>query len=207
MKSRENCTDHEVIAFDQSDYTFQSEEGTPRGPVSPSPFGVFFSMDAEEHLSGKLTIDSGEENENKPGILKILSSKAEEWMGTKGISWPWKGNETENESVKAKLGHFGWHRVNVNQAHELGPQTSSTKLDCQLCENNNSNIEASGSWLSTLHVSSTSSTSSSSSDDMSIKSSNVVIKVEGETDNTDYKILWKDLIIEDQIGEGNIRLF
>lgn len=48
----------------------------------------YFVLQAEEYLS---TIDSGDnESENKPGIGKILSSKAETWMGKKGIVWPWK---------------------------------------------------------------------------------------------------------------------
>lgn len=159
----------------------QSEASTPRGHIAPSPFGVFFSTNIEEHSSRKLTLDSGYETENKPTMIcKILTSKAEEWMDKKRIVWPWKGNERADESAK---------------------------LDCQLSKDKNSKIEASGLWLSTLRVSSITSTCSSSSDEMSIKSSNVVMKVERETDNMDYEILWEDLITKEQIGQGIKRVF
>ena len=58
-------------------------------------------------------------------------------MVKKGISWPWRANERDVESIHSKPGHFGWHRYNFNQAQEpAGPQmrtTASAKLDDQLC--------------------------------------------------------------------------
>lgn len=58
--------------------------------------------------------------------------------------------------------------------------------------------------METLENSSEILTCSASTDEISIKSGNVItLEGEGETENTtDYEILWEDLIIKDQIGEG-----
>nr|XP_043619645.1 probable serine/threonine-protein kinase DDB_G0281745 [Erigeron canadensis] len=200
MKTGENYRNFDVAASDNSDDSLQSEGSTPRGHIAPSPFGVFFSMDTlEESYSRKPVINPVVESENKPGIRKqVLSPKQEDWMGKKGMVIPWKANERNDQPVDAKLGHVGWHRNNVHQGHEPGPQSSSSKLDCQLCVSNGNKIEASGLWLSSIHVSSTSSTSSG----RCIKDVND-IKVNGKTDSLDYEIQWEELITKKQIGQGS----
>ncbi|XP_024983240.1 protein kinase C alpha type-like [Cynara cardunculus var. scolymus] len=201
MKKGEKYTDHEDLSYvgasDYTDNSLESEASTPRGHIAPSPFGVFCSAGTEEHLSGKLTIDSGDESENKPRI-KILSSKAQAWMGKKGLVWPWK--EREVESFDARIGLFGWHRLDVDEEHEPGPQMScSAKLECQMWESSNlghnNKQEASGLWLSSIHFSSLSSSSSG----RSIKS-NAIKKMARESD---YEILWEDLITREKIGQGS----
>ncbi|XP_071690808.1 uncharacterized protein [Rutidosis leptorrhynchoides] len=200
IKKGENYTYNE----DQLDNTLDSEGNTPRGHIDPSPFGVFFSMKTEDIFSKKLVIDSGDENENKPGIRKILSSKADAWRNKTGMIWPWIANEKQDESL---VSNVGWHHFNVNQAHQHGPQMSSSasaKVVCQLCINNSSagnKIEASGLWPSTVHISRTSSMSSISS--LSTIKSNAIVKVENERDNLDYEIMWEDLITKQQIGQGS----
>ncbi|PWA60770.1 PAC motif-containing protein [Artemisia annua] len=187
IKTGENCTDHD------NSFSDQSEGRNPRGHIGLSPFGVFFSIDTDERLCGKSMIDTGDESVNKSGFRRSLYSKTEEWMVKKGISWPWKG-KGEVESINAKLAHFGWHQFNLNEGPEPNPQmrsSASAKLGCN-------KIEASGMWSSTTQVSNTSSTSNSSSGDMTI------IKVNSETNNLDYEILWEDLIIQEQIGQGSI---
>nr|GEW98812.1 PAC motif-containing protein [Tanacetum cinerariifolium] len=117
----------------------------------------------------------------------------------KGFSWPWKENKGEVESIYAKLGYFGWHQLNVIQAHKPVPQmrsSASAELDCQLCVDNYlrcSKIEPSGMWLSAR---------SSSSATGSINS-NAIIEVNRETNNLDYEILWEDLIAKERIGQGS----
>ncbi|KAI3512377.1 hypothetical protein L1887_19692 [Cichorium endivia] len=192
MMTGDNYTHHE------------GEASTPRGHIRP-PFGDFSSTNKDELFTRKLKIDYGDERENKPGIRKILSSKADAWMGKKGSVWSRKGN-ARVESFDPIFGHFGWQRVDIYQQQWSGPHMSSyasSKLNCQLLENTNlgvDKIEASGLWSSSLLVSSTSRSSSSSR--TGIKN-NAIIKVERETDSQDYEILWEDLITREQIGQGS----
>ncbi|CAH1454630.1 unnamed protein product [Lactuca virosa] len=197
MKRRDNYTDHEGGSDVVGDH---SEASTPTGHIQ-SPFGAYSSMATEEHLTKKLTIYYGHESENKPGICKILSSKADAWMGGKRSVWPWEGDERV-ESFDPIFGRFAWQRLDIIEEHKPGLQTSScasSKLDLQLWENTNNKIMASGLWSSSLHVSSSTSSSSSGA---SIKS-NAIIKVERETDSLDYEISWEDLITREQIGQGS----
>ncbi|XP_071708542.1 uncharacterized protein [Rutidosis leptorrhynchoides] len=197
MKTGENLTDHEggsgethysendVNAPDHKEDGFSSGASTPRGDIPQSPFTI------------KPSTDSGDENENKPGIHKILSSKAEAWMGKKGITWPWKGNEKEGGSSDSKTGRFGLNWSHSDQEHETGQQTSSVKVESQPWETNNRN-EASGSWSSSFNVNSTSSASSCGS-----TNSSAINKADIDTDSLDCEILWEDLVIGEQIGQGS----
>ncbi|GKD14885.1 PAC motif-containing protein, partial [Tanacetum coccineum] len=200
--------DHEGMN-DHSEDEIESEANTPQGHIDSSPFGVFISADSEEERSTEnFTTTSGHKTGNKIGIRKTLSSKADEWMAKKRNVWPWKGNvERDVESLNAKLGYFGWQRLYINQGHETdlpekgyesGPQMCFAKLEDQLCENTSKKIEAPGLWLSTVTLNSTSTSSSNSS-----SKSKAIIKVEKETDNVDYEILWEDLITKEQIGQGS----
>nr|XP_043614171.1 dual specificity protein kinase splB-like [Erigeron canadensis] len=195
MKTGENFTDHEggigdthyaendVNVPDHKEDGYSSGASTPRGDVPQSPF------------AGKPSTDSGDESENKLGI-KTLSSKAEAWMGKKGITWPWKGNDRGGPS-DSKAGRFGLHWLHNDQEHESGQQLSSSKVESQPCENTNRN-EASGSWSSSFNVNSTSSASSCGS-----TNSSAINKVDVDTDSLDYEILWEDLVIGEQIGQGS----
>ncbi|KAI3512373.1 hypothetical protein L1887_19688 [Cichorium endivia] len=197
MKTRDNYTDHESGSDVTSDH---SQASTPTEHIQ-YPFGAYFSMATEEHSNRKVAIYFGDEGKNKPGIHKIMSSKADAWMGKKRSVWPWEGNERV-ESVDPIFGRFFWQRLDINQDHELGLRTSScasSKLNCQLLENTNNKIEPSGLWFASSHVSSSTSSSSSGAD---IKN-NAIIKVERETDSLGYEILWEDLIIQEQIGQGS----
>lgn len=198
MKTGENFMDHDggsgeshyseydVNPPDHKEDGYSSGASTPRGDIPQSPF------------TGKPPTDSGDENENKPGIHKILSSKAEAWMGKKGITWPWKGNEREGGSSDSKTGRFGLHWLHNDQEHESGQQTSSSKVESQPWESSNRN-EASGSWSSSFNVNSTSSASSCGS-----TNSSAINKVDMDTDSLDYEILWEDLMIGEQIGQGKV---
>ncbi|KAL4592416.1 hypothetical protein LXL04_005410 [Taraxacum kok-saghyz] len=191
MKTGENLTDHEDNNYPEHDHKedgYSSGASTPRGDTPQTPFST------KDQITGKSLADSGDESENKPGIHKILSSKAEAWMGKKGITWPWKGNDRE-VGLDSKTGRFGMHWMHNNdQEHESGQQT---KVESQLWENANRN-EASGSWSSSFNVNSTSSASSCGS-----TNSSAINKVDVDTDSLDYEILWEDLIIGEQIGQGS----
>ncbi|KAI3687653.1 hypothetical protein L1987_81353 [Smallanthus sonchifolius] len=198
MKTRENFMDHDggsgdghysendLNTPDHKDDGYSSGASTPRDDISQSPF--------KDQITGKRFTDSGDESENKPGIHKILSSKAEAWMGKKGITWPWKANEREGDS---KTGRFGLHWLHNDQEQESGQQTGSSKVESQPWENNNNRNEASGSW-SSFNVNSTSSASSCGS-----TNSSAINKVDMDIDNLDYEILWEDLVIGEQIGQGS----
>ncbi|XP_015061320.1 probable serine/threonine-protein kinase DDB_G0272254 isoform X1 [Solanum pennellii] len=167
-----------------------SGASTPRGDVHPSPFGVFSNLVKVEH--------SGDEIEGKQGISKIITSKAEAWMAKKSLSWPWKGNEREASESRNTRSVWPW--LNNDQDNELNHINSSNtvKPENQVTETYRTTTnEAPGSW-SSFNINSTSSVSSYGS-----TSSGAVNKVDMDTDCLDYEILWEDLTIGEQIGEGS----
>ncbi|KAL3321468.1 hypothetical protein AABB24_039210 [Solanum stoloniferum] len=167
-----------------------SGASTPRGDVHPSPFGVFSNLLKVEH--------SGDESEGKQGISKIITSKAEAWMAKNSLSWPWKGNEREASESRTTRSVWPW--LNNDQDNELNHINSSNtvKPENQVTETYRTTTnEAPGSW-SSFNINSTSSVSSYGS-----TSSSAVNKVDMDTDCLDYEILWEDLTIGEQIGEGS----
>lgn len=190
-------SDHDSAFSDHREDANSSGASTPRGDIAPSPFGVFSQFSYDEHSPGKPSRDSGDESEGKTGIHKIITSKAEAWMGKKGLSWPWKGNE--REGPEARTTRFAWPWSHNDHESELCHQKSSVKSESQASDSNQpGNHEAPGSWSSLFNVNSTSSASSYGS-----TSSSAVNKVDMDTDCLDYEILWEDLIIGEQIGQGN----
>ncbi|KAL8552953.1 hypothetical protein ACS0TY_001572 [Phlomoides rotata] len=113
-----------------------SRASTPRGDIHPSPFGVFSGV----------THDSGDEGEGRPGISRILSTKAEAWITKKGLTWPWKGNEQDGTEPKSP--RFGWP---WSQNDELGEQKSAAatlRSENRIFENSNTAHNGPGSWSS-----------------------------------------------------------
>ncbi|KAL0916294.1 hypothetical protein M5K25_013792 [Dendrobium thyrsiflorum] len=187
-------SDHDVIHSDHREDAMSSGASTPRGDVAPSPFGASSSGVIDDKSPSKTSKASNEEAEGKAGIHKIISSKAEAWIVKKGISWPWKGSENDGNDIKNR---FAWPWLHSDQEGDTGHAKSS---DCggKPEENNRlGNNEASGSW-SPLNANSTSSVSSSGSTSSSIQQ-----KLDLETDCLDYEILWEDLTIGEQIGQGS----
>nr|DAD33095.1 TPA_asm: hypothetical protein HUJ06_011946 [Nelumbo nucifera] len=127
----------------------------------------------------------------------MLTSKAESWINKKGISWPWKGND--RDAPEAKANRFVWPWLNHDQENGLGHQKNSDSSGKPENQETNrpGNNEPSGSW-SSFNVNSTSSVSSSGS-----TSSSAVNKLDMEADCLDYEILWEDLTIGEQIGQGS----
>ncbi|KAL2459329.1 PAS domain-containing protein tyrosine kinase family protein [Forsythia ovata] len=198
---------HSDHGFSDAAFSDHREDGassgasTPQGDIHYSPFGVFSSASHEEHSPGRPSRDSGDESEGKLGLSKIITSKAGAWIGKKGLAWPWKGNE-QDDGTEAKTSRFGWPWLHNDLENESGQQKSpgaTSKSENPLAETDRSaNIDAPGSWSSSVNVNSTSSASSYGS-----TSSSAVNKVDLDTDCFDYEILWEDLTIGEQIGQGS----
>ncbi|CAN6329429.1 unnamed protein product [Urochloa humidicola] len=166
---------------------------TPRGDASRGPFAM------EEHSPGKSTNpNSDESGEGKVGLHKILSSKAEALLNKKGISWPWKGRENEGPDERNHVTLPWSHGDQENGLNHQRVSDSTIAPDALAAEHNQpSKNEASGSW-SSFNNNSTSSASSTGS-----TNSSALYKVDHEADCLDYEILWEDLVIGEQIGQGS----
>ncbi|XP_020596506.1 probable serine/threonine-protein kinase DDB_G0282963 [Phalaenopsis equestris] len=187
-------SDHDALQSDHRDDAMSSGASTPRGDVAPSPFGASSSAAVDESSPSKTSKAGSEENEGKAGLHKIISSKAEAWIASKGISWPWKGSENDGNDIKSR---FSWPWLQNDQDGDTS-QAKASECGVKPEENNGpGNNDASGSW-SPLNANSTSSISSSGS-----TSSSVQKKLDLETDCLDYEILWEDLTIGEQIGQGS----
>ncbi|THU62651.1 hypothetical protein C4D60_Mb01t07330 [Musa balbisiana] len=150
----------------------------------------------EEKSPGKATKVKNDEDEGKTGIYKIIS-KTEALFANKGI-WHWKGHEQDGNDSKHR---FVWPWLHGNQENDSNYTKASefgARTETQVTENNQTgNNEASGSW-SSHNANSISSVSSSGS-----ISGTAVQKVDINTDCLDYEILWEDLTIGEQIGQGS----
>ncbi|CAN6926727.1 unnamed protein product [Brassica oleracea] len=185
---------------DHRDDAASSGASTPRGDFVQSPFGVFTCN--EEKFHSKPFKDSSDESDEKPAIHKVITSKAEEWMVKKGLSWPWKGNEQEGS--KGRPTHSVWPWVQNGQGkvktHQIIP-SSVVKSESLAFESNKpaTNNEGGSMWSSSLNATSTSSASSCGS-----TSSSVMNKIDDtDSDGLEYEILWEDLTIGEQIGQGS----
>lgn len=169
-----------------------SEASTPRDASTPLQSGTSPPLTPMENSKGKGQNDIVDESEGKSGIHKIIGSKAEAWMAKKGISWPWKGGGVENKSRSL------WPRLFNEREKESSPRRTSQVWGHResYAADVNYSRENQNSWSST-NVNSTSSNSSSSS-----TSSSAVQKLEMDVDSLDYEILWEDLTIGEQIGQG-----
>ncbi|KAL1207361.1 putative serine/threonine-protein kinase SIS8 [Cardamine amara subsp. amara] len=176
---------------DQREDAATSGASTPRGDLIQAPFGVFLCND--EKSFSKPSRDSTEENDGNSVIPKKLTSKAEEWMVKKGLSWPWKGNE--REGLERRHVHSVWPWVQNEQQKEAAHHSNSfhsVKSESQTCD---SNKPADNKAMGSINVNNASSSGSTSS--------SVMNKVDMDGDCLDYEILWEDLIIGEQIGQGS----
>ncbi|KAG9143947.1 hypothetical protein Leryth_022966 [Lithospermum erythrorhizon] len=185
--------------FEHKEDANSSGPSTPRGDIHPSPFGVFSHSTHDETSSSKPFRDSGDESEEKPGISKIITSKAEALMGKTRLPWPFKGQEREGSEIRTT--RFSWPWAHNEQENDLGQPKSSAspkKEDPEGEYNRAANNEASGSWSSSFNIDSTSSASSCGS-----TTSSTVNKLDIDTDGSNYEIMWEELTIGEQIGQGS----
>ncbi|CAI9779722.1 unnamed protein product [Fraxinus pennsylvanica] len=185
---------------DRRDDEASSGASTPRGDTHPSPSGVFFGVSHDEHSPVNLSRDSGDESKGKPGISKIITSKAEFWIGKKGLAWPWKGNEQDVSETKTAHPVCLWlHNDQDNELGQLKNASATLKSEHQLSETNpTANSEAPGSWSSPFSVNSTSTVSNGGNTSIT-----AVNKIDMESDFLDYEIMWEDLTIGEKIGQGS----
>ncbi|KAL8100430.1 hypothetical protein AgCh_032624 [Apium graveolens] len=185
--------------LEQKEDTVSSGASTPRGEIHPSSFGVFSHAAHDVYPNGKDSRDYNDESEGKIGIHKIFTSKAEAWMSKKNITWPWKGNGQERlEPRSAQAVHPQIHsNQESNIAHNMSYNTSARPEKYVFETNRLAHKEAPGSWPST-NVNSSSSSSSCGS-----TSSSTINRMETDADSLDCEILWEDLTIGEQIGQGS----
>ncbi|KAM0876668.1 hypothetical protein ACQ4PT_036026 [Festuca glaucescens] len=179
-------SEHEVRAELTS-----SEASTPNGDVR---HGVFV---AEEKSPGKSSKTSDDSGDGKVGFHKMFSSKAEGLLAKKGIPWPWKGRENDGGSGKNNVTSTPLHDKQENdRSHQRVPVpiTIPERQDSDYVQT--SKYEVSGSWW-TFNNNSTSSMSSTSSNGSPIE------RLDYEADCLDYEILWEDLVVGEQIGQGS----
>ncbi|GMH28548.1 hypothetical protein Nepgr_030391 [Nepenthes gracilis] len=181
---------HDATLSDHKDDANSSGATTPRGDVAPSHLGLSSQATADKSPA-KPGRDSGDEIEGKSAIHKIITSKAEAWIGKKAIQWPWKGNEQETSEAKAT--RFGWPWLHSDQ--DTDHPHSDAKVENPAGECNSAGPLG---FCSSFNVNSASSVSSCGS-----TSSSGVNKVDIETDCFDYEILWEDLTIGEQVGQGS----
>ncbi|XP_074576610.1 uncharacterized protein LOC141833126 isoform X2 [Curcuma longa] len=196
-KERENRTkdgdscDHDAASSDHK------EDGSSSGakPSTTKEVVPFDASDAvEEKTPGKDVKSNQDEDQGKPSIFKLVS-KTESFLANKGISWPWKGHEDDGNEAKKQFVWPWLHRDQENDNHNLEASESSRKPDSQVTENNQTcNISGSSSH----NANSASSISSNCS-----TSSGTVQRMDMDSDCLDYEILWEDLTIGDQIGQGS----
>ncbi|KAM0929455.1 hypothetical protein ACQ4PT_001533 [Festuca glaucescens] len=198
VKTGQNCSVLYGSGYEDQDSEHEvraglapSESSTPSGDVS---HGMFV---AEEKSPGKSSKSSDDSGDVKVGFHKMFSSKAEALLAKKEILWPWKGRENDGVSGKNNMTSAPLHDEPENdRCHQrvLEPITIPRCPDTEYAQT--SKCEVSGSWW-IFNDNSPSSMSSTSSN------RNPVEKLDYEADCLDYEILWEDLVIGEQIGQGS----
>ncbi|KQJ99862.1 probable serine/threonine-protein kinase DDB_G0267686 isoform X2 [Brachypodium distachyon] len=172
-----------------------SEESTPSGDVLHD---AFVAEEKSPRKSSKTNSDDS--GEGKVGFHKMFTSKAEALLSKKGISWPWKGHETDEGSGKNNMAPTQLHHKQENDESDRRVPVLEPIIipDCQDTEYAQaSTYEVSGSWW-TFNNTSMSSMSSPGS-----TNSSAIDRVDYEGDCLDYEILWEDLVIGEQVGQGS----
>ncbi|KAL6908151.1 hypothetical protein ACP4OV_002321 [Aristida adscensionis] len=150
-----------------------------------------------EDSPGKSSKTSSDDSTEGKGLHKILSSKAEAFLGKKGISWPWRGLEHDGPAKRHVIStqFHDTEENDLDQAHQGVPEPIVI-TDCQDTEYvQESKFEVTGSWWSFNNNSTSSSTVSTNS--------SAIERVDHEADCLDYEILWEDLVIGEQVGQGS----
>ncbi|TYG78609.1 hypothetical protein ES288_D02G073700v1 [Gossypium darwinii] len=193
VKSRIRTGENRVDPYDHNEDATSSGVCTPKGDMRPPTHGVLYPFHNESTVMN--SIDFGDENEGKPGIQKFTT-----FIALTGISLPWKGNSQEESEAKTT------HSIRPCEGNDQENETFllkgpylGTKPEDHINEHDRPiNNDALGSSSSSANVNSTSSTSSSGS-----TGGSPVNRVHMDTDCVDYEILWEELTIGEQIGQGS----
>ncbi|CAL4982671.1 unnamed protein product [Urochloa decumbens] len=196
IKTGQNCNE-QYDGSSESQYSEDDYKETSSLTETPRGDGVHGGFVKGENSPGKSSKtssdDSGEGNER----LYKISSKAEELLAKKGISWPWKGHD-HNGISKSHMNQSQFHDKQENeQIHQAGPE-SIVIPDYQDSEcAQESKYEVTGSWWSFNNDSLSSMGSSISTNSSAIE------RLDLEADCLDYEILWEDLVLGEQVGQGS----
>ncbi|CAD6255414.1 unnamed protein product [Miscanthus lutarioriparius] len=198
MKTGQNCNEQyggssecQYSEDDSKEELASSGTNTPRGDVLHDGFVK------GDHSPGKSSKTSSDDSGDGNERLYKISSKAEELLANKGISWPWKGHE-QNGPDKGHMNPLQFHDKQDNDHIHLAGPESIVIPDYQDSDSTQeSKYEVTGNWWSFTNDSFNSLGSSLSSDSSAIE------RVDHEADCLDYEILWEDLVIGEQVGQGS----
>lgn len=191
MKTGQNCGGSECpYSEDDSKEELTSSGNTPRGDVLHG--GIVKGDNFPGKSSKTSSDDSGDGNER----LCKISSKTEDLLAKKGISWPWKGHEHSGPD-KGHMNPLQFHDKQDNdQIHLVGPESIIIPDYQDSDSTQESRYEVTGNWWSFNNDSFNSLGSSLSSNSSAIE------RVDLEADCLDYEILWEDLVLGEQVGQG-----
>ncbi|TKW02416.1 hypothetical protein SEVIR_8G242700v4 [Setaria viridis] len=198
IKTGQNCNEQQSggseSQYSEDDY---KEELTSSGTDTPRGDVVHDGFVKGENSPGKSSKTSSDEPGEGNERLYKITSKAEELLAKKGISWPWKGHE-HNGTGKSYMNPSQFHDKQENeQMHQAGPE-SIVIPDYQDSEcAQESKYEVTGSWWCFNNDSLSSMDSSISTNSSAIE------RVDHEADCLDYEILWEDLVLGEQVGHGS----
>ncbi|GJN25829.1 hypothetical protein PR202_gb13710 [Eleusine coracana subsp. coracana] len=188
IKTGQNSNEHHGSVCESK----SSEHGTS-GTSTSSEDVVQGGLVTGENSSGTSKSSSDDTGEGKEGLHKILSSKAETLLAKKGISWPWRGLEHYGPG-KSPVVSSQFQDAQENDLTHQGVPEPIIVPDYQDTECDQvSKYEVTGSWWSFNNNSSSSVSSNVST----------ISGVDYEADCLDYEILWEDLIIGEQVGQGS----
>ncbi|WVZ49702.1 hypothetical protein U9M48_001035 [Paspalum notatum var. saurae] len=196
IKTGQNCneqyggSDVQYSEDDSKEELTCSGTNSPRGDVV---HGGFFRENSPRESSKTSSDDFGEGD----GRLCKISSRAEELLAKNGISWPWKGHEHNGPGKSHINPSYFYDKQENDQMHQAGPesivipdyQDSDSALE--------SKYEVTGSWWSFNNDSMGTIGSSISTNSSGIE------RADHEADCLDYEILWEDLVIGEQVGQGS----
>ncbi|KAJ3681352.1 hypothetical protein LUZ60_015841 [Juncus effusus] len=197
------CTDLEAASHEQKD------ESTPTTSNNNNTKLTTNNTKLTTNTNNNNNNNNSEDSNEKTGLHKMISSKAEALLAKKGINWPWKVNESD---VKNK---FVWPWLQNNESEPdstrlTGPDPNTNPNPTHVSVNENqggenikphvNNVHShTGSWCSSFNANSANSSVSSSGS----TNGSAVNKVDLEVDCLDYEILWEDLTIGEQVGQGS----
>jgi hypothetical protein len=196
IKTGQNCKG-QLAGGSESQYSEDDykEELTSSGTDSPREDVVHGGFVRENPPRKTSKTSSDESGEGSERLCKI-TSKAEELLSKKGISCPWKVHE-HNGTGKSYIDPSQFHdKQESEQILQAGPE-SIVIPDYQDSEcAQESKYEVTGSWWSFNNESLSSMDSSISTNSSAFE------RREHEADCLDYEILWEDLVLGEQVGQG-----
>ncbi|MCL7023835.1 hypothetical protein MKW94_000293 [Papaver nudicaule] len=153
--------------------------------VPQSPFGVSYK-----------TVHPGRSYRDYDGEGSKIGF--DNFVTSKGESWPWKGSEHDGLVARNKYDIFGWMR-NEQEDNSCPPRSSDSheKPELQLIGSNGFGNETNGLWSSSEESNKRCVSRSISS------SSSPLCKFDRETDSLHYDISWEELTVCEQIGQGS----